>query len=81
MATNSYKYDRESSAQIAPVMSTVDWLISLVILSIPIINLIMMLIWAFGENDNPNRSNFCKASLVIITVCMGLGVLCVIAYD
>lgn len=48
-----------------------DWLITLLILSIPTVNLIMLFVWGFGTDVNPSKKTFCQASLlytVIVTV-------------
>lgn len=50
------------------VMKTTEWLLTLIILNVPIIGFIMCLIWAFGNNDNYNRRNFCRAYLIIIAI-------------
>ncbi|PIT47013.1 hypothetical protein BHC51_06835 [Snodgrassella alvi] len=65
-----------SSGNYAPVMSIGDWIVTLLIFCIPLVNLIMMLVWAFGGNSNPNRANFCKAYLILgvigIILCFAL---------
>ncbi|MCR8659367.1 hypothetical protein [Paenibacillus endoradicis] len=56
--------------QVAPVVSVKEWLISFLILLIPIVNIVMMFVWAFG-GGNPSKANFFKASLIwaaIITI-------------
>ncbi len=60
----------ENQAQ-APVMSTKDWMLTMLISIIPLAGFIMLFVWAFGSNENPNKSNWAKATLVwmaIITV-------------
>lgn len=52
----------------APVMSIVDWLITMVVMAIPLVNLIMLFVWGFGSGSNPNRANFCKAYLVMMVI-------------
>jgi hypothetical protein len=49
--------------EMAPVMSVKDWMIITLVMIIPIVNIIMMFVWAFGEG-NPNRKNYFKASLI-----------------
>lgn len=50
------------------VMSIGDWIITLLIMCIPFVNLIMILVWAFSGNSNPNRANFCKANLILMAI-------------
>ena len=54
--------------EIAPVMTTTQWLGALVLAAIPFINIIFMLVWSFDQNANPNRRNWAKATLLIMVV-------------
>lgn len=47
------------------VMSVGYWILVMLVLAIPIVNIIMYLVWAFSSNANRNLSNFCKATLLI----------------
>lgn len=69
---DNYRYSESSNSShiipdsdIAPVMSLMDWVIVMVICILPLANIIVMLIWAFGNTDNPNRRNFARAFLII----------------
>ena len=46
------------------VVSTKDWLITLLIAAIPIVGFIMLFIWGFGDNTNINKANWAKATLL-----------------
>ncbi|WP_435921975.1 hypothetical protein [Paenibacillus sp. DYY-L-2] len=48
----------------APVVSLKDWMITILLMAIPVVNLIMLFVWAFGGGTNPSKSNFAKASLI-----------------
>ena len=48
----------------APVMSTKDWVITLLISFIPLVGIIMLFVWAFSSGENPNRANWAKAYLI-----------------
>jgi succinate dehydrogenase/fumarate reductase cytochrome b subunit len=56
----------------APVVTVKDWLITTLILLIPIVNIIMMFVWAFGDGTNPSKANYFKASLIWIAIVLGL---------
>ncbi|WP_373267052.1 hypothetical protein [Hungatella hathewayi] len=49
------------------VMTMGEWLITLIVLAIPCVNVIMYFVWAFG-NGNENRKNFCRAGLIVMAV-------------
>ncbi|OSI09524.1 hypothetical protein BWD10_08795 [Neisseria zoodegmatis] len=50
----------------APVVSLKEWILTLLVLAIPFVNIIMLLVWAFGSSTNPNKANFCKAQIVMM---------------
>jgi hypothetical protein len=53
-------------------MSVKDWFITLLILAIPMVNLVMYLVWAFGSYGNLNRRNFCRAGLLMFALAVGI---------
>ncbi len=46
------------------VMSIQDWIITILITSIPVVNVIMLFVWAFGSDTNENKKNWAKATLI-----------------
>jgi hypothetical protein len=54
-------------------MSVGEWLISMLIMIIPIVNIVMLFIWGFGSPDP--RRNYARASLIWMAICIGLAVL------
>lgn len=46
------------------VMSVQDWVITILISAIPLVGFIMLFIWAFGSNENVNKANWAKATLI-----------------
>ena len=59
------------SAYDSPV-SIGDWIETLIVLMIPLINIIMLLVWAFSSGTNPSKANFCKAQLLLILIGIAL---------
>ncbi len=56
----------QSKAVQDPTMSLGDWLITFLIMMIPIANLVMLIIWAFGGNTQPTKANWAQAALILI---------------
>ena len=57
------------------VMSTGEWMITLLITAIPIVGFIMLFVWAFGSNENPTKANWAKAMLLWFVIIIGISIL------
>ncbi len=72
----SVRYNINNTPEIqndnAPVMTTGQWVLTMIVFMIPLVNIIMLFVWAFGRG-NPNRANFCKA-LFLFTLLVHLSV-------
>ncbi|WP_258166510.1 hypothetical protein [Paenibacillus sp. PCH8] len=40
-----------------------SWMLTLFLMMIPIVNIIMLFVWAFGDS-NPSKANYAKAALL-----------------
>ncbi|MCM1144537.1 MAG: hypothetical protein NC318_00900 [Blautia sp.] len=56
-----------------------EWLISMLILLIPCVNLIMMFVWAFSKSEKKSKSNYFKACLIWAAIVMAIYLVIVIA--
>ena len=55
------------SPQYTP-MSIGDWIITSIILAIPIVGFVMLFVWGFGGNTQPSKANWAKASLIMLGI-------------
>ena len=75
----SYETEQREGLQNNAISKTVseisvgEWLISMLIMIIPIVNIVMLFIWGFGSPDP--RRNYARASLIWMAMCIGLAVL------
>lgn len=46
-------------------MTLKNWLIFFVIMIIPIVNIVMLIVWAFKRNVNRSKKTYCQASLIV----------------
>lgn len=56
-----------------------EWLISMLIMLIPCVNLIMIFVWAFSKTEKKSKSNYFKACLIWSAIILGLYLIVVIA--
>lgn len=54
--------------QASPTVGIGDWFLSLLVTSIPIVNIIVLLVWAFGSSTNPSKANWAKAMLIWVLI-------------
>ena len=50
------------------LMTVKDWLITLLLLSIPIVNIVLLFMWAFGDSTSQQKANFAKAQLIWMAI-------------
>ena len=47
------------------VVTVKEWIITMLILLIPVVNIVMTFVWAFGSNTKPSKANYFKASIIL----------------
>ena len=45
------------------------------ILAIPLVNIVMLFVWAFGGGVNKTKANYCKASLIWIAIAIAMWII------
>ena len=50
------------------IMSVGDWMITMLVTSIPLVGFIMLFVWAFGDGTNPSKANWAKATLIFFVI-------------
>ena len=69
--SQQYSQNRNEQSDNAP-MDLKDWILTLIVLLIPCVGIVMYFVWAFENNGNVNRRNFCRAQLIIFAVLLGI---------
>lgn len=49
-------------------VSVGEWIIVMLLMMIPCVNIILMFVWAFGSSEKKSKSNYFKASLIMAGV-------------
>ena len=52
-----------------------EWIITIIITAIPLVGLIMLFVWAFGDGTNPSKKTWAQAYLIMILVGIILAIL------
>lgn len=63
------------TARQSETLSVGDWMITILLAAIPLVNIVMLFVWAFGSNTNPNKANWAKATLIWMVIGILLWVL------
>lgn len=54
--------------QANPVISVKEWMLTILLLAIPVVNIIMLFVWAFSSGTNQTKANYAKASLLWLAI-------------
>jgi len=49
-------------------LSLSDWMLTLFLTYIPIVNIVMLFVWAFSSDTHPSKANWAKAKLIWILI-------------
>lgn len=52
-----------------------NWVLTMFLMCIPLVNLILLFVWAFGSNTEISKSNWAKASLIWMLIGIAFSVL------
>ena len=68
------------SARESSPVSLGDWVITLIVLAIPIVGIVMMFVWGFSGSTHPSKQNYCRAVLILAAVFFVLWLLFAITF-
>ena len=69
---NSYQPYQPSQLDLEEPVKMSEWLISLLLMMVPCVNIVMMFVWAFSKTEKKSKSNFFKAQLIMVGVVFAL---------
>lgn len=76
MTTETYNYQPQQ----AEVVSFKQWMKFFLLSLIPFVGIVLLFMWAFGDNVNPNKKNYAKASLVFTAIFVVLYILFMVLF-
>jgi len=56
-------------------VSTGDWILTLLVLGIPILNIVLYIYWALSDSTAPSKKNYCKACILLFFIAVVLWIL------
>lgn len=56
-------------------MSIGEWLITFIITYIPIVGVVMLFVWAFGDGTHPSKKTWAQATLILFAIAIVLGII------
>ncbi|WP_240647650.1 hypothetical protein [Paenibacillus nanensis] len=65
--------------QMAPVISVKEWMLTMLIMAIPVVNIIMMFVFAFADG-NPSKKNYFKAMLLWAAIVLVIYILIFVVF-
>ena len=76
-------YDNENEGRVVSPSNEVsvgEWLVTMLLMCIPFVNLVMMFVWAFGSNTKPSKANYFKAYLIMAAIGIGLSLVIILLF-
>jgi uncharacterized membrane protein YdbT with pleckstrin-like domain len=65
---NQEQQNFTTGSPMAPVMAVKDWVITMILMIIPIVNIVLLIVWATSQTENPNRKNWALAQLIFMVI-------------
>ena len=69
---NTTTMDQEFTSNQSQSISTGNWVVTLLISSIPIVNIIMLFVWGFAGTTPESKANWAKAMLIWLAIIIGV---------
>ena len=65
----------EPQQELEEPVSLGEWMISMLLMCIPCVNIVLMFIWAFSSTEKKSKSNYFKAALIWMGISLVLGII------
>ena len=66
-----YQY-REPETDLEEPISMGEWLVTMLLILIPCVNIVLMFVWAFSSKEKKSKSNYFKAALIFAAIVLVL---------
>lgn len=75
-----YQQPAYGAADLNKPLSVGGYILTFLVMAIPLVGIIMTFVWAFGSNANINRRNYCRALLIIALIMIVLTIVLSIVF-
>ena len=56
------------TSQASRDVSFKEWFLTIFLAAIPLVNIVLFFVWAFGANTKPSKANWAKATLLWVVI-------------
>lgn len=74
-----YQY-REPETNLEEPVSMGEWLVTLLLMLIPCVNIVLMFVWAFSSKEKKSKSNYFKAALIFAAIILVLYIILIAVF-
>lgn len=65
--------NKQTNLEYAPnqnntIVTLGDWVVTIILMAIPVVNIVMLCVWAFGDSAPISKKNFAKAQLIFMAI-------------
>ncbi|MCR4575088.1 MAG: hypothetical protein K5787_15115 [Lentisphaeria bacterium] len=64
----------QQNSNLSPTVTIGDWIVYMILMMIPIVNIIMFIVFAF-DSSKPSRANLIKAQLLLLLILLIPGII------
>jgi DNA mismatch repair ATPase MutL len=64
-----------NGSQLEPPLTLGNWIVIMILVAIPCVNIVMLFIWAFGKDVNTSKKNYSRAMLIFMLIGVILGLI------
>ncbi|QAA35175.1 hypothetical protein [Clostridium manihotivorum] len=79
MENNFYSNDEMMVDKNLQPMTLGNWVVTMILLAIPVVNLVLLFVWGFGTNVNKSKKTYCQANLIFIAIVFVLAIVASLA--
>ncbi len=62
------------------IMSVKDWVVTILLTCIPLVGIVLLFVWAFGNDGNKIRQNWAKGNLIVAAIVLVLYLLIAVLF-